>query len=337
MEFLVMPIVILAIVLLILVPLLKGAVSGHAAKHGSSQTAEPGYYPVVYTIDQSHVGVIERFGRYHSMVNPGLHVRLPIVDRVRCVSLLTQQSQFTFDAKTQDNVTIDLGISIQYYVNAKPTANIVDNGVYLSLYTLTDPVSQMMAYFADALRSQIPLRTLDQVFEEKESIARAIADEVGHKMLAYGYVVVTTLITNIKLPEDVRISMNRIVSTKNDMVSARNEAEAERSKTVIAAQADAEAMQKTGEGIAAQCKAIAEGLKESLDVIKSSGLDVAEANALLMFTQQIDVQAKLAENSSSNTIVLPSNFGTDASLFDQMLVAGKASVEDQELTLNIRR
>ena len=315
MEFLVMPIVILAIVLLILVPLLKGAVSGHASKHGSSQTAEPGYYPVVYTIDQSHVGVIERFGRYHSMVNPGLHVRLPIVDRVRCVSLLTQQSQFTFDAKTQDNVTIDLGISIQYYVNAKPTANIVDNGVYLSLYTLTDPVSQMMAYFADALRSQIPLRTLDQVFEEKESIARAIADEVGHKMLAYGYV----------------------VSTKNDMVSARNEAEAERSKTVIAAQADAEAMQKTGEGIAAQRKAIAEGLKESLDVIKSSGLDVAEANALLMFTQQIDVQAKLAENSSSNTIVLPSNFGTDASLFDQMLVAGKASVEDQELTLNIRR
>ena len=56
----------------------------------------------------------------------------------------------------------------------------------------------MKDYFADALRSEIPARSLEDVFIEKEAIARSIDHSVADKMLAYGYTVVATLITAIR-------------------------------------------------------------------------------------------------------------------------------------------
>ncbi len=273
-----------------------------------------------YVVRQQHVAVIERLGRFDHIVGPGFHVKVPFIDRARDVSLMTEDEHMTFDAKTSDNVTIELDVSIQYRVDSTNLQSGPESGVWKSIYTLTDPVSQMRDYFADALRSQIPMRTLDAVFTEKDTIAQSIEEVVAEKMHEYGYTVVATLITRIKLPKDVQDSMNRIIASKNNLQSARNDAEAARQKTVIGAQAKAEAMQKEGEGIAAQRVAIAEGIRESLDTIRGAELTPAEANRLFEFTQWIDMMGKYAE-SGSHTVVLPSDFRDSASMFEQMMVA----------------
>ena len=130
---------------------------GELIGHGTFRNA---YAGIIYVIQQQHVGVIERMGKFHQIVGPGLHVRAPFIDRVIDVSLMTEDEHVTFDAKTADNVTIELDVSIQYHVDYSQRAD-GTNGIYQSLYTLTDPVSQMRDYFADALRLQIPARTLD--------------------------------------------------------------------------------------------------------------------------------------------------------------------------------
>ena len=178
----------------------------------------------------------------------------------------------------------------------------------------------MRDYFADALRSQIPARTLDEVFSEKDAIASAIDDVVSAKMLAYGYTIVTTLITSIKLPADVQQSMNRIIASKNDLESAKNEAEAERQKTVIAATAKAEAMEKEGEGIAKQRVAIARGIRDSIDTIQGSTLTEGEANRLFEFTQWVGMMEEYAQRGAS-TVILPNDFEGTQSMFTQMLAA----------------
>lgn len=282
------------------------------------------YYPVFYTIRQQHVGVIERLGKFHGVVGPGFHMRLPVLDQVRDVSLMTEDEHITFDAKTEDNVTIELDVSVQYHVDYRQREN-GPSGIYLSLYTLTDPVAQMRDYFADALRSQIPSRKLDEVFTEKEVIAQAIDNVVSAKMLEYGYVIVTTLITSIKLPRDVQQSMNHIIASKNDLESAKNEAEAQRQRTVIAAQAKAEAMEAEGRGIANQRVAIAKGIRDSIDTIKGSELDSAEANRLFEFTQWVGMMEQFAAKGSS-TIVLPNDYASG--VLSDMLVA-KADEEKQ--------
>ena len=274
-----------------------------------------------YVVRQQHVAIIERLGKFNHIVGPGFHVRLPFLDVVRDVSLMTEDEHMTFDAKTSDNVTIELDVSIQYHVDYSDMNAGPNSGIYKSFYTLQNPVQQMQDYLADALRSQIPTRTLEAVFSEKDAIALSVDKAVAAKMRGYGYVLVTTLITSIRLPQEVQESMNRIIASKNNYESAKNDANAERAKTVIAARARAEAMAAEGKGIADQRIAIARGIKDSIDTIKGSELSSAEANRLFEYTQWIDMMEKYAEKEPS-TVVLPNGFdGETSSQFDQYLAA----------------
>lgn len=278
---------------------------------------------LAYVVRQQHVAVIERLGRFHGFAGPGLHFRIPFVDRVFHIDLKTEDEHMTFDAKTADNVTIELDVSIQYHVDSSNMDQRESSGVYKSYYMLQDPVAQMQDYLADALRSQIPNRTLDEVFSEKDAIAHAIDEVVAHKMLEYGYVLVTTLITRIKLPVEVQESMNHIIASKNNLESATNDANAARAKTVIAAQAKAEAMAAEGKGIADQRIAIARGIKDSIDVIQGSTMTAEEANRLFEFTQWVDMMRGFAEKGSSS-VVLPSDFRESQSMFEQLMAAQAA-------------
>ncbi len=319
--------VLIPLIVLIVIAKVVGGIVGAAGRsqHG---TVSDGYQGVFYVIQQQHVGVIERLGKFNQVVGPGFHVRVPIIDRVRDVNLMTEDEHITFDAKTEDNVTIELDVSVQYHVDySQPLEG--PSGIYKSLYTLTDPVAQMKDYFADALRSQIPSRKLDEVFTEKDAIARAIDEVVSEKMLEYGYVIVTTLITSIKLPKDVQQSMNRIIASKNDLESAKNEAEADRQKTVIAAQAKAEAMEAEGRGIANQRVAIAQGIRDSIDVIQGSELTSEEANRLFEYTQHIGMMEAFAQAGAS-TVVLPSEFSQTAPVLRDLLVAEEAKKAQEQ-------
>lgn len=263
---------------------------------------------IFYTVHQQHAAVIERLGCFHTIVGPGMHARIPFVDVVRNVSLMTQDEHVQLNAKTADNVTITLDVSVQYHVDDSDMDSGEESGIYKSVYTLSDPVAQMHDYLADALRSQVPSLTLDEVFSEKDTIAQNIDKTLGEKMKTYGYTVETALITDIKLPDEVQESMNHIVASKNNLESATNDANAARAKTVIAAEAKAAAMKAEGQGIADQRVAIARGIRDSLDTIKGAELDAAEANQLFAYTQWVDMMSKFAERGGTSTLVLPSDF-----------------------------
>ena len=83
-------------------------------------------------------------------------------------------------------------------------------------------------------------------------------------------------------------------------------------------------MEKAGEGIAGQRKAIALGIKDSLETIQETGVGGDEANQLFMFTQWTEMMTEFARAGKSSTVVLPSGFTQTASMFEQMLAATKA-------------
>ena len=94
--------------------------------------------------------------------------------------------------------------------------------------------------------------------------------------------------------------------------------------------AEAEAMEKAGEGIANQRKAIALGIKDSLEIIQETGVGNDEANQLFMFTQWSEMMTEFARTGKTSTVVLPSDFSQSASMFEQMLAAGKVQNESKE-------
>ena len=280
---------------------------------------------LIYVVQQQTFVIIERLGKFNRITGPGLHVKIPYFERVaKRVDMRTNQVSFRIDAKTKDNVTVTMDIAAQYHVNQSWGQIPQESGVYRSYYMLVDPVAQMSSYLIDALRSSVPSYTLDEVFEKKDSIASDVNATVSALMISYGYDLVGTLITSIALPNDVEQSMNRINSAQREQIAAQSLAEAERIKIVTEAKASAEAMEQAGRGIAAQRKAIADGIADSLEVIKQSGVSANEANQLFLFTQWTDMMNEFAKTGKASTVVLPSDFTQTSSMFEQMLAAGSA-------------
>ena len=284
-----------------------------------------------YVVKQQHAVIIERLGRFHRIVGAGFHAKIPFVDRkAATVSLRTMKNGFNIDVKTEDNVTIGLEISAQYHVSYERGAAPQDSGVYKSYYMLQQPVAQMRDFITDALRSSIPVYTLDEVFAKKDDIAKDVNATVSEQMDAYGFTLVSTLITKIALPAEVEDSMNQINAAQRTKAAAQDLAEADRIRRVTEAQAEAEAMEKAGEGIANQRKAIAAGIKESLETIQETGVGNSEANQLFMFTQWTEMMGEFAKTGKASTVLLPSDFTQTASMFEQMLAAGQATQDGTE-------
>ena len=284
----------------------------------------------LFIVPQQKAVIIERLGKFNRVTGAGLRIKIPLIEVIAArVDLRTRQEEFAIDAKTRDNVTVTMAIAAQYRVSTAPGATPQQSGIYRSYYMLANPVSQMRSYLIDALRSSVPQYTLDEVFDKKDAIASDVNRTVSDLMVDYGYDVVSTLITSIDLPSDVEQSMNRINSAQREKEAAQSLAEAERIKVVTEARARAEAMEQAGRGIAAQRKAIADGISESLAVIKSSGVSAAEANQLFIFTQWTDMMSEFARNGRQSTVVLPSDFSQTASMFEQMLVAQETEGEDE--------
>ena len=278
-----------------------------------------------YVVKQQHAVIIERLGKFHKIVGAGFHVKIPFVDRkAATVSLRTMKNGFNIDVKTEDNVTIGLEISAQYHVSYERGERPQDSGVYKSYYMLQQPVAQMRDFITDALRSSIPVYTLDEVFAKKDDIAKDVNATVSEQMAAYGFTLVSTLITKIALPAEVEDSMNQINAAQRTKAAAQDLAEADRIRRVTEAVAEAEAMEKAGEGIANQRKAIAAGIKESLETIQETGVGNAEANQLFMFTQWTEMMSEFAKTGKASTVVLPSDFSQTAGMFEQMVAASSA-------------
>lgn len=271
-----------------------------------------------YVVEQQHAVIIERLGKFNRIVNAGFHMKVPVIDRkAATVSLRTMKNGFGIDVKTQDNVTIGLEVSAQYHVSYDMGAGPADSGIYKSYYMLQEPVDQMRDFITDALCSSIPVYTLDEVFAKKDDIAKDVNATVSEQMAAYGFTLVSTLITKIALPTEVENSMNDINAAQRKRAAAQELAEAE-------------AMEKAGEGIANQRKAIALGIKDSLEIIQETGVGNDEANQLFMFTQWSEMMTEFARTGKTSTVVLPSDFSQSASMFEQMLAAGKVQNESKE-------
>ena len=158
----------------------------------------------LFIVPQQNVYIIERLGKFNRTVGAGLNLKIPFFETIAAkVDMRTRQEQFGIDAKTRDNVTVTMAIAAQYRVSAQPASQGQPSGVWRSYYMLANPTAQMRSYLIDALRSSVPQYTLDEVFDKKDAIASDVNQTVSGLMVAYGYDVVSTLITSIDLPADV--------------------------------------------------------------------------------------------------------------------------------------
>lgn len=253
----------------------------------------------LFIVEQQTVGVVERFGKFLRLAGPGLHIRIPLVDRIAArMSLQVEQLELAIETKTKDNVFVTVEVAIQYKV---------DNvRVREAFYLLDKPTAQMEAFTSDVVRSKLPGLDLDAAYSDVEEISLAIEKTLRQRMEEYGFMIVKALVLNINPPQEVKEAMNRINASRRNQEAAIAQGEADKTLLIKRAEAEAESKHLQGEGIAAQRKAIMTGLKDSVETFtKATGVGADEAMRLVTLTGYTDMLRDVAAASETNTILLP--------------------------------
>ena len=271
-----------------------------------------------FTVKQQTVVVVERFGKFLSLRNSGLHLKIPVVDRIAGrVNLRIQQLDVIIETKTKDNVFVKMKVSVQFKV--------LQEKAYEAFYKLEYPHDQITSYVFDVVRAEVPKLKLDDVFERKDDIAVAVKRELNEAMTTYGYDIINTLITDIDPDIQVKNAMNRINAADREKTAAEYEAEAGRIRIVAKAKAEAESKRLQGQGIADQRREIARGLVESVDVLNRVGINSQEASALIVVTQHYDTLQAIGADSNSNLILLPNSPQAGSEMLNNMVASFTAS------------
>src|SRR5277367_1917319 len=266
-----------------------------------------------FTVQTGQVAIVQRLGKFARVAGPGLNWKTPLIEMVvKRMSMKVQQFDVQVETKTQDNVFVQIPVSIQY--------KIIPEGVEAAFYKLSDPVKQIESMVYNVVLGHVPKMKLDDTFLNQADIASDLRDNLDASMKEYGYSIVKVLISDIVPDQKVKAAMNDINAAQREREATVSRAETNKLLLVKQAEAEAESKRLQGEGIANQRKAIIAGLKDSVEDFAKTvpGSTPQDVMQLVLMTQYFDTLKEIAANDHSNTILIPHTPNTLTDLFSQM-------------------
>ena len=253
-----------------------------------------------FTVEQQTRAIVERFGKFHKSAGPGLHFKIPLVDKVAGrVNHRVRELEVDVESKTKDDVFVFVKIAVQFFVREE------EDTVLAAFYKLMNPGQQMSSYVFDTVRSLVPEMPVDNVFSEKEKIATAVKGRLQETMQDFGYTILQSLVNDIQPDAKVKTAMNHVNASARLREAAKFEAEAKKIRTIADAEAEARAKELQGVGIARQRLAIANGLKESVEACAEAGISSEEATKMVLLTQHYDTVSQVGANSKATIMMIP--------------------------------
>jgi regulator of protease activity HflC (stomatin/prohibitin superfamily) len=258
--------------------------------------------PCFSIVATSEVVAIERFGKFQRFGPAGCVCFLWPWETFRHKESLRQETiEVTLKTKTVDNVFVDVLVACNYQVDR--------NNLYGAYYKLENRKQQMSAYIRDGIRTSICSMTLDAAYAGKEEVSHELKESLAGVFKNYGLIVLNVLIRELLPDSKVMAAMNEINASKRELEAALQRAEGEKVIKIKRAEAEAEAMLLSGEGVARQRKAIMDGLKNSIVDFSSKVEDTSPKDVmdLLILNQYFDALEAIGSQSNMRTIMLPSD------------------------------
>lgn len=268
---------------------------------------------IFFVVRQQTTVIIERFGKFSRIAQPGLNIKIPFFETIAGkISLKIKQLNVHIETKTQDNVFVKIVCAVQY--RAMPSA------IYDAFYKLESPAEQIQAFVFDVVRAKVPTILLDDVFARKDDIAKEVKDELKETMADFGHEIIKSLVTDIQPNENVKEAMNEINTAQRLRIAAQEKGEAEKILRVKQAEADAEANILHGKGISGQRQAIMEGLSTSLEEIQKQmpQMNIEKVTDMILMIQYFDMLRELGLGSQTNTVFIPHSPSHATHIADQI-------------------
>jgi regulator of protease activity HflC (stomatin/prohibitin superfamily) len=279
-------------------------------------------FKTINVVPQQHAWVVERLGKYHATLAPGLNIVVPFIDRIAYKHSL---KEIPLDVPPQVCITRD---NTQLQVDGILYFQVTD--AMRASYGSSNFITAITQLAQTTLRSVIGKMELDKTFEERDHINTTIVNAIDESAANWGVKVLRYEIKDLTPPAEILHAMQRQITAEREkraLIAASegrrqeqiNIASGEREASIARSEGERQASINRAQGEAAAIVALAEAsaaaLRQVGDAIRSPG--GMDAVNLRVAEEYVDAFGKLAK--TNNSIIVPANLGEMSGLIASAL------------------
>lgn len=253
-------------------------------------------FRTVKIIPQARAGVVERLGRYHRTLLPGLNLIVPFVDRLKpLIDLREQVVAFAPQPViTQDNLVVNIDTVLYFTIIDAKAAT----------YEVANPLQAIEQLTVTTLRNVIGSLDLEKALTSRDQINGQLRGSLDEATGPWGIRINRVELKSIDPPATVQEAMEKQMRAERDRRAAILTAEGEKQSQILTAQGFKESQILTAEGERQAAILKAEGEAQAIDTVNTA-LHQADLDSDLLLYQYLQMMPKLAQNPANKVFVLP--------------------------------
>ena len=250
----------------------------------------------VRIVPQSEKHVVERFGRLHSVLGPGINIIVPYLDRVaHKISVLERQLPTAMqDAITADNVLVKVETSVFYRITQPEK----------TVYRIRDVDDAIATTVAGIVRSEIGKLELDEVQSNRNDLIEKIRGSVATMVDDWGIEVTRAEILDVNLDDATRAAMLQQLNAERARRAQVTEAEGQKRAVELAADAQLYEAEQIAKARRIQAEAEAFATSVVAKAIAENGIEAAQYQVAL---KQVEALTNVGNSAGNQTVILPAN------------------------------
>ncbi len=262
------------------------------------------------TVQQGTVGVTTIFGKYNRILTPGLNFKIPLIEKVfKRITIQNRSVELEFQAITIDQANVYFKAMLLY-----ATYNQEEETIKNVAFKFMDERSFMQALvrtIEGSIRGFVATKRQSEVLGLRKDITEHVKEQIDLTLENWGFHLIDLQMNDITFDEAIMRSMAQVVASNNLKAAAENEgqallitktkaAEADGNAIKIAAEAERQAAQLRGKGVALFREEVAKGMSLAAREMQQANMDTS----VILFSMWVEGIKNFAENGKGNVIFL---------------------------------
>ncbi|WP_298714715.1 SPFH domain-containing protein [Chitinophaga sp.] len=262
------------------------------------------------TVQQGTVGVTTIFGKYNRILTPGLNFKIPLIEKVfKRISIQNRSVELEFQAITIDQANVYFKAMLLYSVYNQEEETI--KNVAFKFMDERSFMQALVRTIEGSIRGFVATKRQSEVLGLRRDITEHVKEQIDLTLEQWGFHLLDLQMNDITFDEAIMRSMAQVVASNNLKAAAENEgqallitktkaAEADGNAIKIAAEAERQAAQLRGKGVALFREEVAKGMSLAAREMQQANMDTS----VILFSMWVEGIKNFAENGKGNVIFL---------------------------------